>query len=240
VYIFPQILTLYLLSFSALFAISANDFINTQKCDQIIDKVFYTICYNYTLKSATAVSYTLEGDLVDEGNIQDRPNFNVEILLDEAYRISDSDYTNSGYNRGHLAPDAGFDWSEESLKSTYSLANIIPQVPNINQRTWSKAEDYARLIAVRRNTVNVLNIIRYTQNPLRIGKNAMAVSSGYYKVLYSDDQSYKECFYYQNDESAYKVDDALQDHLISCNDLYPKQEMDYAFLIAIIAHLSVK
>jgi len=235
-----KILLLSLLFFSGLFAISTHDFINSQKCDQIIDKVFYTICYNYTLKSATAVSYTLEGDLVNELNIPNRPNFNVEILLDEPYRISSSDYTNSGFDRGHLAPDAAFDWSEESLKSTYSLANIIPQVRTINQRTWSKAEDYARLIAVLRDKVNVLNIIKYAQTPPRMGKNAMAISSGYYKVLYSDDQSYKECFYYQNNESAYKIDDALQDHLVSCNDLYPKQEMDYAFLIAIIAHLSVK
>ncbi|SFV70025.1 DNA/RNA endonuclease G [hydrothermal vent metagenome] len=229
---------LYCLCFSTLFAISSHNFINTKDCDQIIDKEFLKICYDYDLKSAKAVGYTLDGDLVNAVNISKRPNFNVELLLEEQYRISYSDYTNSGYDRGHLAPDAGFDWSQESLEATYSLANIIPQVRLINQRTWTKAEAYARFQAVERGKVNVLNIIKYAPIPPRIGTNAMAVSSGYYKVLYSDDQSYEECFYYQNHEDVNTTNDTLEQHLVSCKALYPQKPLEYSFLIPIITMLS--
>lgn len=223
-----------LLSFSTLFAISKNDFLNDTNCDQIIDKDFFKICYDYGLKSAKAVSYTLNGDLVNELNIKNRPNFTLETALDIEYRISYYDYTNSGYDRGHLAPDAGFYWSSESLRASYSLANIIPQVPNVNQRTWTKAEEYARFKAVELGEVNVLNIIEFGKNPIRIGESAMAVSSGYYKVLYSDDQRYKECFYYKNNFEVETSDDELSQHSVNCNRLYPHKQMDYSFLIPII------
>lgn len=229
-----KITTITLLFLSTLSAISESDFVNDKNCDQIIDKDFLKICYNYGLKSAKAVSYTLYGDLVNELNIKNRPNFTLELALDTVYRISSSNYNNSGYDRGHLAPDAAFDWNSESLRASYSLANIIPQVPNINQRTWTKAEEYARLKAVELGKVNILNIIKFGTSPIRIGDNSMAVSSGYYKILYSDDDKYKECFYYKNDFSIDTNDDELSHHSVNCNKLYPDKKIDFSFLIPII------
>ena len=53
-------------------------FINQESCNQILDKEFLTICYDYNLKVAKSVAYTLYGDLVNELNIQERPSFYVE------------------------------------------------------------------------------------------------------------------------------------------------------------------
>ena len=35
----------------------------------------------------------------------------------------------------YKAKGASFDWSKKSIRKTYSMANIIPQVPNVNHRT---------------------------------------------------------------------------------------------------------
>ena len=37
-----------------------------------------------------------------------------------------------GYDVGHLANDASFDYNKETLYDTYSTANVIPQLPEIN------------------------------------------------------------------------------------------------------------
>lgn len=125
------------ITISSTFAITSHDFINQGDCDQIIDKTFITICYDYNLKAPKAVSYTLQGDLVNEENIEKRPYFKVEKTIAKEYRASYSDYTHSGYDRGHLAPDASFDWSQESLDAVYTLANIIPQNHRSTFRTLS-------------------------------------------------------------------------------------------------------
>ena len=217
-----------------IYAISVDDFITNEKCDQIIDKIFFTICYDYNLKSAKVVSYTLQGDLVNELNIEKRPSFKVERSISSEYRASTKDYTNSGWDRGHLANDAGFDWSQESLDATYSLANIIPQARKVNRYTWVKAERYERFVAVQRESVNVVNVVKYSSNPQRIGSHGIAVPAGYYKVLYSDDQNYTKCLYYENDNNITTSEDRLRNHEVDCNELLPPKE-DFSFLIPILS-----
>ena len=194
-----------------------SKFINNSSCDEIIDKVFLEICYDNSLKAAKSVAYKLDGDLVNELNIKDRPFFYEEPSLDRENRASFRDYTRSGYDRGHLAPDAAFDWSEESLEATYSLANIIPQIPEVNQEMWVDVEKLARRKAVELGSVNVLNIVKYNSNPNRIGANGIAVSKGYYKVLYNKDENYEACYYYENRENINSSSDTKERHLVECS-----------------------
>jgi endonuclease G len=194
-----------------------NTFVSHSVCSEIIDKTFFTICYDTDLKVAKSVAYTLSGDLVNELNIQNRPSFYEEPTLANTQRANFKDYINSGYDRGHLAPDASFDWSEESLASTYSLANIIPQVPKVNRELWVDVEQYARTKAVSLGKLNVINVLQYPSNPNRIGSNGIAVSTGYYKILYNEDESYEECFYYANNNASQNT--LLANHEVSCSSV---------------------
>lgn len=218
---------------SIVYAIDSNNFINKKECDQIIDNGFIKVCYSYDMKAPKAVSYLLQGDLVNELNIEERPPYRSEPAIDTQYRTYSSDYTNSGYDRGHLAPDASFDWSQESLYAVYTMANIIPQAPKVNHYTWSKAERYARYVAVQRSSVNVINVMKYETTPKRIGSHHIAVPSGYYKILYSDDQNYTMCLYYRNDNNITVSEDRLRDHEVNCNTLYPHNN-DSMFVIPIL------
>ncbi len=224
----------FILLTNTIFAIAANEYVNHTNCDQIIDKTFYKVCYDYSLKATKAVSYTLQGDLVNELNIKERPYFYSEKVIPAAYRAYYKDYKNSSYDRGHIAPDAAFDWSQESLDATYSLSNIMPQARKVNRYTWTKAERYARFVAVQRGNIHVINILTYDDIPLRIGSHSIAVPSGYYKVLYSADQTYTRCLYYANDNAIDTSEDKLRDHDIDCSEVPGQKKIDYSFLIPIL------
>ena len=196
-----------------------SQFINEGNCSQIIDNEFIHICYDYKLKAAKSVAYTLDGDLMNNPNIDKRPSFYVEKSIEKRHRVSSTDYTNSGYDKGHLAPDAAFDWSDESLNAVYTLANIIPQAPQVNRNMWSQVEKFARDKAVELGELNVINIMKYGKQSKRIGKNRMAVSRGFYKVLYNHEQNYKECFYYANKLNLTSRDDNVSKHDINCNEV---------------------
>ena len=99
------------------------------------------------------------------------------------------------------------------------MANIIPQVPNVNRKTWIKAEELERKVAVGLGMVNVLNGVVYSSNPPRIGKNKIAVPDGFWKMIYNDKENYKKCFYYENDLNAVVKGDKLKSHLVDCASL---------------------
>ncbi len=194
-----------------------SDFINETNCSQIIDNEFITICYDYRLKAAKSVAYHLDGDLMNNPNIDKRPSFYSEKSIEKRYRIYTTDYTNSNYDRGHLAPDAAFDWSEESLNAVYTLANIIPQAPQVNRNMWSQVEKYSRDKAVELGEIDVINVVKYGRQSKRIGKNRMAVSRGFYKVLYNNQDNYEECFYYANKLNLTSRDDNISKHRVDCD-----------------------
>jgi len=99
----------------------------------------------------------------------------------------------------------------------------------------TKAERYARFVAVQRGQVNVINVVKYSDTPERIGANQIAVPYGYYKVLYSDDQNYTKCFFYANDNNITTQDDRLTNHQVDCSELLPSKPITgFAFLIPIL------
>jgi len=202
-----------------LYATNLSDYINKKRCDQIIDKQYFTICYDYKMKGAKYVSYELQGNQVNAVNIKKRGSFYTEKNLPKKYRSYTKDYTHSGYDRGHLANDASFDWSKKSVRKTYSMANIIPQAPKVNRKTWIKVEKLERKIAVSLGSVNVLNGVIYDKEPQRIGKHRIAVPSAFWKMIYNDDKNYKKCFLYKNDNNINIKIDKLRNHLIECSKL---------------------
>lgn len=202
-----------------LFAIDLANFINKDKCDQIIDKQVFTVCYDYEMKGAKYVAYTLERNKVNVGNVKKRPRFYTESTIPAKYRSKTNDYTRTGYDRGHLANDASFDHDEKVLVKTYSMANIIPQAPNVNRKTWTKAEQRERDMAGKYKTINVLNGVIYSNNPNRIGKNQIAVPKAFWKAIYNNDNNFEECYLYQNDLNTKVKGDKLQNHKVDCSTL---------------------
>jgi len=217
-----KLLTLPIITFLFslnLFATNLSDFINKKNCDQIIDKQVFTICYDYKMKGAKYVVYTLDGNKVNAVNIKKRSSFYTEKNLKKKYRSHTKDYTRTGYDRGHLANDASFDYSKKTVRKTYTMANIIPQAPKVNRKTWIKAEKLERKVAVKLGSASVINGVIYSSNPKRIGKNKIAVPDAFWKMIYNDSKKYKKCFYYENDLNAKVKGDKLKKHLVDCNSL---------------------
>ncbi|MDF5718560.1 MAG: DNA/RNA non-specific endonuclease [Rhizonema sp. NSF051] len=60
------------------------------------------------------------------------------------YQVSSSDYTGSGFDRGHMTPSADRTDTIENNSATFLMTNILPQAPDNNQGPWADLEDYAR------------------------------------------------------------------------------------------------
>jgi len=99
------------------------------------------------------------------------------------------------------------------------MANIIPQAPKVNRKTWIKAEKLERKIASKLGKATVINGVVYSSSPKRIGNNQIAVPKAFWKMIYNDEKNYKKCFYYENDLNVNVKSDKLKNHLIDCEKL---------------------
>lgn len=107
--------------------------------DYIIDMNYYKAYYSTEIQTSSFVIYKLYkggGDVSRKGlNFKKYNGFNA------------FQYTNSGYDRGHLVPAEDMAYSEESLKSTFYYINAIPQNPTLNRSIWKQYEDDIRDIS---------------------------------------------------------------------------------------------
>jgi endonuclease G len=191
-------------------------FINKNNCDKILSNSgFFTTCYDYNLKGAKLIFAEIDGANVKK-SIKKRPRFYEDRNLPKKYRTKYSDYTHSGFDRGHSgANDASFDYSLKAQKSTYVMSQIVPQYPKTNRKSYLKVEKYERKIASKLGMVHSLTLNEFEENPKRIGRSKLAVPSGTFKIYWNNDKEFKKCFYIPNDNEIYK----LKEMLINCDEI---------------------
>jgi endonuclease G len=58
-------------------------------------------------------------------------------------RIGHEDYNNSGYDRGHMAPNHAISvlYGRSGQLDSFLMTNVTPQKPNLNQKLWQRLEE---------------------------------------------------------------------------------------------------
>src|SRR5437867_2127558 len=69
------------------------------------------------------------------------------------YKVGASEYSGSGFDRGHLCPSADRTDSTNDNDMTFLMSNMMPQAPDNNRITWESLETYCRTLADAGNEV---------------------------------------------------------------------------------------
>jgi endonuclease G, mitochondrial len=95
------------------------------------------------------------------------------------------DYSGSGFDRGHMAPNADFNWDADAARQSFYLSNMVPQVgEGMNRGIWKNLEAAVRLWAVRRGVVYVYTGPIYEAKYRSVGRGKVAVPTALYKIVY--------------------------------------------------------
>lgn len=131
-------------------------------------------------------------EMVNEGAVKAGKNvarvdaFHPDERIPADERAELSDYSRSGYDRGHMAPDADMP-SVASAHEAMALSNMSPQKPGLNRGSWADLEKSVRQ-QTRGGPVYVVT------GPLFLGttlatthKNRrLAVPTHFYKAMYAE------------------------------------------------------
>lgn len=119
-----------------------------------------------------------------EAQITRSTRFFADARLPQEERAELEDYQGSGFDRGHMAP-AGDMATEESMAQSFSLANMVPQYPVNNRKSWASIEKATRKYVMRAaGDVFVITGPVFGLSPATIGLNQVWVPQYLFKLVY--------------------------------------------------------
>lgn len=127
-------------------------------------------------------------------------SFHSESRLPHQARAELSDYTRSGFDRGHLAPNGDMANKSQQFDS-FSLANIAPQNGTHNRNIWRMIEGTTRHLANKYGEIYVVTGVVF------IGKNIQSIGTGvlvpshFFKVIYVPSLNQAGVYYSPNTEN---------------------------------------
>lgn len=118
----------------------------TNQNNYLVQRDVESLSYNNSKRQPNWASWNFISS--DNGSASRSSIFFVDTSLPPAfYRVLTSDYSGSGYDRGHMCPSADRTDTDPHNDETFLMSNIIPQAPDNNQGLWADLENYSRAIA---------------------------------------------------------------------------------------------
>lgn len=154
---------------------------------ELVRHQYYILSYLEKHEQAQWVAYSLGA-----ADLRGQIGRTDDYREDPAIRTGSAeltDYSGSGYDRGHLAPAGDMKRSYEAMSESFFLSNMSPQLNAFNGGVWNRLENEVRSIAQRMGMLYVVTgpVLRDAERK-QIGANRVSVPSAYYKVLYAPEQ----------------------------------------------------
>lgn len=144
----------------------------------------FRVYFNRALHIPNCITYSIIADQT-LGNVPQRRNFEIDPhFVESAYP---SDYSDSYYVRGQLAPTADMRWDSNAMSETFYMSNVAPFDPKLYNGTWQKLESQIRRWTQRDSVIVVATgpIINRHDSISTIGEHCVAVPKAYFKVIFA-------------------------------------------------------
>ena len=149
---------------------------------EIVRHTYYTLSFNSRHKQANWVYYILGSE--GKERVAERTDRFREDKKVPSGSAKPSDYTKSGYDRGHLCPAADMTHSAEAMEETFLMSNISPQLPVFNRGIWKSLEKQVRDWGEKERIYIVTGPV-FKDNKGKIGRTGVTVPGFFYKVVYA-------------------------------------------------------
>lgn len=128
----------------------------TQPLNYLMVKPQYALSYNRDNGTPNWTSWHLDSTWLGSTARQD--TFRPDSTLPAGwYQVQATDYSGSGYDRGHMCPSGDRTNTVTDNSATFLMTNMIPQAPNNNQITWANLENYCRTLVSSGNELYIIS-----------------------------------------------------------------------------------
>ena len=146
----------------------------------LLPKQQYVMSYHRDRGIPNWVSWHLDSTWLGSAPRQD--DFRADPSLPAGwYQVQSTDYSGSGFDRGHHTPSGDRTATVADNSATFFMTNMMPQAPANNQGPWEELESYCRTLV---NQGNELYIVAGGAGQGGVGSNGAAntVANGHVVV----------------------------------------------------------
>ena len=127
-----------------------------QPTNFLMEKTQYVLCYHRDRGTATWTSWHL--DTTWMGSAPRQNDYRADTTLPAGwYQVQGTDYSGSGFDRGHMTPSADRTITVADNSATFLMTNMIPQAPDNNQGPWEALESYCRTLVGAGNELYIIS-----------------------------------------------------------------------------------
>jgi endonuclease G, mitochondrial len=149
---------------------------------EFVKHTYYSLSYVEKHEQAEWVHYRLDSRML-KGKEKRKKNYIIDRKVSTG-SANTKDYTNSGYDRGHLVPAADLKMNLISLREATYMSNISPQKKDFNGGEWYELEKHVRSLA-KENELYITTGGVLSCDLDSIGKkNKVSVPELFYKIIY--------------------------------------------------------
>jgi len=117
----------------------------------------FALNYHPRLRASLWVVQRLDADDLDERTAsRDKEEFRADGFLPKGMTPDSERWTNTGYDRGHLAPADDFRENQVAMSHSFYTSNIVPQDPSHNRGIWRVLEQNTRRWALEKGQLYVI------------------------------------------------------------------------------------
>jgi endonuclease G len=125
-----------------------------QPTNYLLDKPQYAVGYHRDRGIPNWVSWHLDSTWL--GSAPRQNDFRPDTTLPTSwYQVQATDYSGSGFDRGHHTPSADRTNTVASNSATFLMTNMMPQAPDNNQGPWEQLESYSRTLVSAGNELYI-------------------------------------------------------------------------------------
>lgn len=138
--------------------------------------------YSETLKNPLWVTYKVSAKNFKSGK---RPSGFKQDWRSWS-SVSHGDYTRSGYDRGHMAPNyvIASRYGRNAQHDTFLMTNVTPQKPKLNQKSWQRLEEViANDFSEWHGDFWVTTGPIFGENPKSLKSSDVKIPKAFYKIL---------------------------------------------------------
>lgn len=126
-----------------------------QPTNYLLDKPQYAVGYHRDRGIPNWVSWHLDSTWL--GSAPRQNDFRPDTTLPAGwYQVQATDYSGSGFDRGHHTPSADRTNTIPNNSATFLMTNMMPQAPDNNQGPWEQLESYSRTLVSQGNELYII------------------------------------------------------------------------------------
>jgi len=169
----------------------------------------FTLSYLYECKQSEWVIYKLTDQMLIHNNSYKRPTYFKRDTLIAHQEVSHNDYTNSGYDRGHLVPAFDMKFSCTAYKETFMMSNVTPQKHAFNAGIWYDLENKIRDWANEKGELYIITGPALLDTNKTFGKNNVCIPSYFYKIILDVSDTNVIAFLFEHENNTQNINDCI-------------------------------